>query len=62
MPSLSEINSAIRSKMAWSAKRVKITDFFKKSNTGDDQNTLSRSNLDQAVENVEADRPKCFNR
>ena len=35
--------------MALSAKHVKITDFFKKSDTDDDQ----RSDLDQAIENVE---------
>ena len=32
---------------------MKIPDFFKKSDTDDDQNTLSRSDLDQAIENVE---------
>ena len=35
--------------MALSAKCVKITNFFKKSDTGLDQ----RSDLDQTVENVE---------
>ena len=49
VPSLLEINYAVRGKMALSAKCVKIADFFRKSDTGLDQ----WSDLDQALENVE---------
>ena len=39
--------------MLSSSTRVKITNFLKKSETGHDLNTLSRSDLNQAVEKVE---------
>ena len=43
----------IWNKMLSSSTRVKITNFFKKSETGRDLNTSSRSDLNQAVEKVE---------
>ena len=41
-------------KMALSTEHV-ISSFFKKSDTGDDQNTSSRSDLNQAIENFETE-------
>ena len=44
----------VQNTMASSTKPV-FTDFFKKSDTGDDQNTSNRSDLDQAIENVKTE-------
>ena len=51
MLSLLEI---LGNKMVLSIKHV-ISSFFKKSDTGDDQNTLCRSNLNHVIENVETE-------
>ena len=56
MLSLSEILS---NKMAVSTKGV-TSSFFKKIDTCDDQNTLSRSDLNQTKENVETEGERIF--